>query len=61
MSRICAGLQETFENRLRMFRNNPRIATIKPTMFIAVSLAAAFEDGLADAKDYVYSFLENDG
>ena len=29
-----------------------------PTMFLSVSLAAAFEDGLTEAKGYVDSFLE---
>ncbi|MDH3740134.1 MAG: protoporphyrinogen oxidase [Hyphomicrobiales bacterium] len=32
-----------------------------PTMFLSVSLAAAFEDGLAEAKGYVDSFLEKVG
>lgn len=30
----------------------------KPTMFLSISLAAAFEDGLSDAKGYVDDFLE---
>jgi menaquinone-dependent protoporphyrinogen oxidase len=33
----------------------------KPTMFLSVSLAAAFEDGLADAQGYVDSFFGNVG
>ena len=33
----------------------------KPTMFLSVSLAAAFEEGLADAQGYVDSFIEKFG
>ena len=33
----------------------------KPTMFISVSLAAAFENGLPDAQGYVDSFIKDVG
>jgi menaquinone-dependent protoporphyrinogen oxidase len=33
----------------------------KPTMFVSVSLAAAFEDSLADARGYVDSFFREVG
>ena len=33
----------------------------KPTMFLSVSLAAAFEDGTTEAKGYVDSFLDKVG
>ncbi len=37
---------------------NRRKIADKPTMFISVSLAAAFENGLKEAQSYVDSFLE---
>ncbi len=33
----------------------------KPALFISVSLAAAFPDGLADARSYVDGFIESTG
>ena len=40
---------------------NLAVLQLKTTMFISVSLAAAFENGLADAQGYVDSFIENMG
>ncbi len=40
---------------------NHRQLQVKPTIFISVSLAAAFEDGLAEAQGYVDGFIEKTG
>ena len=61
---IIAGSvhQDKHQNEIEVFvAASKAVLSAKPAMFISVSLAAAFEEKMPDAKKYVADFIDNTG
>jgi len=54
--------QDVHQENIQIFASaNRDILNAKPTMFLSVSLSAAFAEGRADAQRYIATFIEETG
>ena len=54
--------QEKHQDDIEAFVSaSKNVLATKPTLFLSISLAAAFEEGRGDAEKYIDSFMKNSG